>query len=221
MPPLAPTDHIFTKVHSKLTRAELVELAAALGLEVEERANTQQLKAITRQKLRNNLSRYIRHPSFEQLFSKRDHQNYEREQMMEEDHDEWEGFQEAGPEDSALHQPSSNRPHRQNRERTSTHVGPIRNRSQRRFRVAKRSMKELIAQDLEQRAKEKAPNNEPGSSGKFLFVMLSLSKAPLWTTSPCVGTCIPFITGSRPVGARYERRSKPTYIRIQAALEVE
>jgi hypothetical protein len=167
MPPLAPMDHMFTKVHSKLTRAELVELAEALGLVVEERMNAQQLKAITRQKLRSDLPRYIRHPSFEQLFSKRDRQSYERDQLLGEDVGEWEGFNAPRPDDSASHRARGDRPSRQNREKTPSQVGPIRNRNQRKFKVAKGSMKKLIALEQERRAKERAPDNEPESSGKL------------------------------------------------------
>jgi hypothetical protein len=168
MPPLAPADHMFTKVHSKLTCTELVQLAAALGLETEERANVQQLKAITGQKLKSKLSRYIKHLSFEQLFSKRDHQNYNWEQLIKDNYDEWEGFREPRPDDSASHLSGSNHPTRQNREGRPAQSGPICNRNQKRFRVAKKSMRDLIVQDLERRAKEKALDNKPESSGKLI-----------------------------------------------------
>jgi hypothetical protein len=129
MPPLAPADHMFTKVHSKLTRAELVELAAALGLEVKERANVQHLKAITRQKLKDDLPRYIRHLSFKQLFSKRDHQNYKREYLIGEDHKEWEGFREPGPGDLVSHQSGDNHAHQRVCKKMPAIIGPIRSRN--------------------------------------------------------------------------------------------
>jgi hypothetical protein len=117
MPPLAPRERPFTKIHSRLSKAELQDLARALRLKVDERATVIRLREITKRRLRSDAYRYISHPDYRRLYTKRDLQDLEHQE--DEGPVDWVGLRESIPDESIPHTPIGSRPRA---------AAPIRNR---------------------------------------------------------------------------------------------